>query len=551
MMIRPILITLIFFSALPSIAFGQYTNQKIDSLLVLLKKDKPDTNKLNHLHALCQEYFWADEHDVALKYSAEGLSLAERLPNDLGIAKKRLLSRSYNSTGIISAAEGENAKALEYHLKALSINEELRDEAAIAKSLSNIGIVYNNAQDYLKAIEYYQRSLKMDEANNRIEGIEACLANIGTTYSSMGEYEKALDYLLRALKLAEDLKNDHLQRITIDNIAIAYREQKNFSGSLEYELRSLVIYKRLVNKEMIGQTMSEIVSLYADLNDYEAAEKFLLSSMKYCDSIDYYGKARFHYQLCSLYYQGKIKSTSSQAICQGHILSGKVESCKTRKPIKGVVMHLIGSDGSNENIRTDSAGRYSFNEKKGVPYIKPGRSYVLLAEAPETSFMNSYDKFKLVASKDTLGQTYVKDFCLEWSSCTFYFPTLHFVKDSVLPLNVSKEDIATCLQMLRDNPLTVVEIGGHCSDDEKNADKLAAKRAAMVQKEFVKYGIAQARVVPKGYGTNKPYVESEEDQTIIYDDEYIATLPLKEQEAARAKNRRVSFRVIEFNYKGK
>src|SRR5436190_12869840 len=58
---------------------------KIDSLNVLLKKDKADTNKVIHLNALARELKLSNP-DTAILVSNEALELAEMLSYKKGIA---------------------------------------------------------------------------------------------------------------------------------------------------------------------------------------------------------------------------------------------------------------------------------------------------------------------------------------------------------------------------------------------------------------------------------------------------------------------------------
>src|SRR4051812_6065740 len=61
-------------------------NKAIDSLLVLLKKDKKDTNKVSHLYNLCREYVNTGSYDSAFYYGNSELKLSQELNFENGIA---------------------------------------------------------------------------------------------------------------------------------------------------------------------------------------------------------------------------------------------------------------------------------------------------------------------------------------------------------------------------------------------------------------------------------------------------------------------------------
>ena len=90
-------------------------------------------------------------------------------------------------------------------------------------------------------------------------------------------------------------------------------------------------------------------------------------------------------------------------------------------------------------------------------------------------------------------------------------------------------------QVLREHPeLLKLEVQGHT--DSKGAPKLNQKlsqdRAESVKKALIKRGIGEGRLVPKGYGQDKPIADNNTDE-------------------GRAKNRRVQFVILEKTTKDK
>jgi OOP family OmpA-OmpF porin len=82
--------------------------------------------------------------------------------------------------------------------------------------------------------------------------------------------------------------------------------------------------------------------------------------------------------------------------------------------------------------------------------------------------------------------------------------------------------------MLRENPQIKVEIGGHtdAAGIEKANQKISEKRAQSVKKYLMdKFGIADNRMVIKGYGSTKPIADNKTRE-------------------GRSKNRRVELRVL-------
>ena len=111
------------------IGFSQ--NRKIDSLFTLLKKDKEDTNKVNHLTDLGWEFKYQNP-DTAIILGNQSLSLAEKSEWKKGAAN------SLGQLGAYYYLKADYLKALDYYFRALKMAEELGDKNGIARHLGNI-----------------------------------------------------------------------------------------------------------------------------------------------------------------------------------------------------------------------------------------------------------------------------------------------------------------------------------------------------------------------------------------------------------------------------
>ena len=94
-------------------------------------------------------------------------------------------------------------------------------------------------------------------------------------------------------------------------------------------------------------------------------------------------------------------------------------------------------------------------------------------------------------------------------------------------------------RILKDNPSIIIELSAHCSMDETNPDQLSQQRAEQVRADLIKAGIAEGRLVAKGYGTLKLLVKPE----II-----AKAKDKKEKQALHARNRRCIFRILSWDY---
>lgn len=91
----------------------------------------------------------------------------------------------------------------------------------------------------------------------------------------------------------------------------------------------------------------------------------------------------------------------------------------------------------------------------------------------------------------------------------------------------AEDVLARAAQMLDDNQAIRVEIGGHTDDvgDSAHNERLSRDRAQSVAEWLVAHGIGRERLQVRGYGASSPRVANADD-------------------ASRARNRRIEFRVI-------
>ena len=278
---RKVLIT---FPFLLQIFFVFAQQNKIDSLRSLLKKDKEDTNKVNHLNKFGWELMYSNP-DTSIVLGNQAVKLSEKIEWKKGIAN------SLGNLGFYNYLKGDFPKTLDYYFKALKTDEELfnsssnggRREGAkigIAKRLSNIGIVYDDQGDYPKALDYYFKALKMAEELENKNGIAINLGNIGIVYRKQGNYPKALDYYFKALKIKEELGDKTGIAANLGNIGVVYYNQGDYLKALDYYFKALKMAEELGDKNRIAIWLGNIGSLYTTQGNYAEAETHLLDALK-------------------------------------------------------------------------------------------------------------------------------------------------------------------------------------------------------------------------------------------------------------------------------
>ena len=284
---RVIFVALLFlsvnlFASSAGIPSGQ---SKTDSLLTLLKNDKEDTNKVNHLTNLAFDLYSINP-DSTILLAQRAASLAEKINFQKGEAN------AYGTVGIGYWAKGNYPNALENYFIALKIDEALKNKRGISKRLGNIGSVYLQQGDYPKALDYYFKALKIGEELGDKNRIANQLGNIGIVYRSQTDYPKALVYYFKALKTFEELGNKNSIAAVLGNIGIVYSKQGDYPKALEYHFKALKMDEEIGDKNGMAADLGNIGQVYADEADtITANDNSIRKDSLQQNALDYYFKA--------------------------------------------------------------------------------------------------------------------------------------------------------------------------------------------------------------------------------------------------------------------
>lgn len=185
-----------------------------------IKKGRKDYFKIK---ALCYMYwceFNRNNMNEALQYAYKALLIADSIGN------KRLTATCYYNIGAIYTSLRDATKSDEYYHKALDINKQIKDSAAIGDVLRNIA--YNNFihEMFDEAEECYKQAIDIDKKRENINALSEDHLGLGSLAFQKCEsvlepqkqdIEKAKQEYLKAIELAEQNNYDY-------TLSIAYTE---------------------------------------------------------------------------------------------------------------------------------------------------------------------------------------------------------------------------------------------------------------------------------------------------------------------------------------
>lgn len=170
----------------------------------------------------------------------------------------------------------EYDKVLEYNLKILTIQNQLKNTEGIIIAKNNIGYTYKYLKKYNNAIQTFEEVLDIEKRQNKIANI-ATLINISITYQNIGNYENTLKYLLEANQIIEKSNNKPEMAQMYDLLSSVYFNLKDYYNAKYYNDLAL----KLANEAKDRRTLS---------NAYQTTSLIFQQDEKYDKALEYFKK---------------------------------------------------------------------------------------------------------------------------------------------------------------------------------------------------------------------------------------------------------------------
>jgi tetratricopeptide (TPR) repeat protein len=265
--------------------------EKVDSLLRLVKTGISDTTQLSLYYQLSDEYETIGNYPEGIVYGLKALDLAEVILNSgitSGDVKHTVLkykAKSYCNIGIIYSDQGNATDALKNLAISLKIFVDIKDQKGIASCYNNMGNVYDNLSENSQALKYYTASLKIRKAIGDLKGVGGSYNNIGLVHANMGNYPEALKNYFECLKIMDSIGEKRAAASALNNIGLIYSSQNNNTEALKNHLEALKMRKEIGHKRGLGSSYGNIGTVYEAQGNLEEALKNYFESLKIREEI--------------------------------------------------------------------------------------------------------------------------------------------------------------------------------------------------------------------------------------------------------------------------
>lgn len=230
----------------------------------------------------------------------------------------------------------------------------------------------------------------------------------------------------------------------------------------------------------------------------------------------------------------------------------KVMDCKTRAAVEGAIFRIVGQDGSNHNIFSDSLGEFHFNLPFTTNYLinceAPAHPTVPLNECWDFSlkYLNAQQAVLLDTAKLESDKTYLEEFCVMPMNNEYYrfnLPKACFVENDTLfsqrlCWTYQPDSMIKCIaELLRKKPEIYMKVATKSHWEEKEPQRLSEDRLKMVKRLLLEKGVDESQLYLKSYGLEEPLMPEE-----LFDQFYITE---EDRIIGALQNRMVYFWIVD------
>ena len=290
---KNVFVFVLSFSFFALVADAQKQGQeKKDSLLLELPRQKEDTNKVKLLNALASYYIqgYPDQNVVydkrTLQVADEGIKQAQlALVLATSLNWEKGMAQSYYKMGLNYLIKSDIPKTLECY----NLSEKLYEKSGSKNELSNvifkIGHLYETKNLPL-ALEYYYRSLSILEEIGNDDRAGICMVDIGNAFCTHADQSKALEYYFRALKKFDKTGNNRNKAFCYGWIANLYKTNNEIAKALEYYLKALKVHEAAGDKYNTASDYLGVGTIYASEGQYQKALESYKAAQKLFQELD-------------------------------------------------------------------------------------------------------------------------------------------------------------------------------------------------------------------------------------------------------------------------
>jgi signal transduction histidine kinase len=175
---------------------------------------------------------------------------------------------------------GELKKAADYHLKALTLFEEVKNKRGQSFCLNSLGNDYLDLKQYDAAEKYFFQSEKLKEELGDKRGVITTWMSLGVVYQQTNREDLAMIYFNKALNRARELKLSLEESRLLFNIGSLLKQTKKNEEASKNFAAALVLARQSGDSALVLRIKTYIISLKNEEQKEIKEEQTLLQNVQ-------------------------------------------------------------------------------------------------------------------------------------------------------------------------------------------------------------------------------------------------------------------------------
>jgi len=209
------------------------------------------------------------DYQAALRRCAEGLEIAESLPDDE--QSRQIRAELQHTLGTIHQQAGETTRAVEHFQACIQMRESLGDLYGASCSYNNLAAVYWGQGETDLAARYIQRSLEISQRIGNAYGTAMCYNNLGAVAYTLGDYLRATAAYERSLEMRKTIGDNQGIADVYHNMGEVHHRLGNHQQALYLLQQAVALFTEIGNKPALADTYRLLAEVALESNDLDRA----------------------------------------------------------------------------------------------------------------------------------------------------------------------------------------------------------------------------------------------------------------------------------------
>ena len=246
---------------------------EIATIVLEKSKSSKDTLSTAKAYSYLGDYYGSQGvSDSAFMYYFKAEKIYLQSDDNYNLAKTRL------NKALLQYNESDLSGSEISVFKALSVIKEEKADDIVYDSYNLLGLLYNELGEYNKAIEFHSKALNINDENLPIgnQSKSTSMNNLGLVYQNLNQHERAVSYFQKGLEQKKDLitYKPSLYGMLLDNLAFSKFKLNEYKGLPK------LFYESLKLRDSLQLTTGIIIS-QIHLSEYFAFKNDTKKALQY------------------------------------------------------------------------------------------------------------------------------------------------------------------------------------------------------------------------------------------------------------------------------